>query len=201
MPFSRPLFLSHVTQLDFRHLGYPPLNEQLIQNLLPCTANITVTYRGLRDRLLWPQDFPGRNTEVGCHFPPPWFFLTQGSNQGLLYCKRILYRLCHQGSPLRGTVRVKDLCTLAATLDGKLTPRLYSAESQVLFHASCWHSSLLNFILPVPVHCLFLAALILSLCISWSIQLCVICNPSNMPFIFSFVFSLQHDANMLWKIL
>ena len=27
------------------------------------------------------------------------FFLTQGSNLGLLYCRRILYHLSHQGSP------------------------------------------------------------------------------------------------------
>ena len=28
---------------------------------------------------------------------PPGVFLTQGSNPGLLYCRRILYQLSHQG--------------------------------------------------------------------------------------------------------
>ena len=32
--------------------------------------------------------------------PPPWIFPTQGSNPGLPHCRRILYRLSHQGSPM-----------------------------------------------------------------------------------------------------
>ena len=37
----------------------------------------------LTDRLLWPWDFPGKNTEVGCHFPLQGIFPTQGSNPHL----------------------------------------------------------------------------------------------------------------------
>ena len=49
-------------------------------------------------RLLCPWDFPGKNTGVGCHFLLLGIFLTQGSNPSLLHCRRILYRLRHQGT-------------------------------------------------------------------------------------------------------
>ena len=42
----------------------------------------------------------GKNTGVGYHFLLQGIFLTQGSNQGLLHCRQILYLLSHQGSPL-----------------------------------------------------------------------------------------------------
>ena len=43
-------------------------------------------------------DFPGKNTGVGCHALFQELFPTQGSNPGLSHCRRILYRLSHQGS-------------------------------------------------------------------------------------------------------
>ena len=36
-------------------------------------------------QVLLPWDFPGKNTRVGCHFLLQWNFLTQGSNQCLLW--------------------------------------------------------------------------------------------------------------------
>ena len=51
-------------------------------------------------RLLCPWDFPGKNTGVGCHFLLQEIFLTQGSNPGLLHCKRILFHPSHRGSPI-----------------------------------------------------------------------------------------------------
>ena len=53
-------------------------------------------------RLLWPWNFLGKNTGVGCHVLLQRIFLTQGSNpslQHLLHCRCILYLLSHQGSP------------------------------------------------------------------------------------------------------
>ena len=47
-------------------------------------------------------DFPGKNTGVGCHALLQGIFPTQGSNPGLPHCRRILYRLSHQGSPGSG---------------------------------------------------------------------------------------------------
>ena len=41
---------------------------------------------------------PCKNTGVGCHFLLQGLFLIQGLNLGLLHCRQILYRLCHQGS-------------------------------------------------------------------------------------------------------
>ena len=50
-------------------------------------------------RLLYPWDFSGKNTGVGCHFLLQGIFLTQGLNSGLLHCRQILYQLSLQGSP------------------------------------------------------------------------------------------------------
>ena len=46
-----------------------------------------------------PWNSPGQNTGVGCHFLLQGIFPTQGSNPGLLHCRRILYQLSHQGNP------------------------------------------------------------------------------------------------------
>ena len=48
-------------------------------------------------RLLRPWDFPGKDTGVGCHTLGQGIFPTQGSNLDLPFCRRILYRLSHQG--------------------------------------------------------------------------------------------------------
>ena len=50
--------------------------------------------------LLCPWNSPGKNTAVGSHSLLQGIFLTQGSNPGLLHCRRILYHLSYQGSPL-----------------------------------------------------------------------------------------------------
>ena len=49
-------------------------------------------------RLLCPQDFPGKNTGLGCHFLLQGIFQTQGQNPGLPHCRWILYQLSYQGS-------------------------------------------------------------------------------------------------------
>ena len=46
-------------------------------------------------RLLCPQDFPGKNTGVGCHFLLQGIFPTQESNPGVLHCRQILYWLLY----------------------------------------------------------------------------------------------------------
>ena len=46
-----------------------------------------------------PQGKP-RNPGVGSLSLLQWIFPTQESNQGLLHCRRILYQLSYQGSPL-----------------------------------------------------------------------------------------------------
>ena len=49
--------------------------------------------------LLWPWDFPGKNTGVGSHFLLQGIFQIQGSNPGLPHGRWILYQLSHQGRP------------------------------------------------------------------------------------------------------
>ena len=46
-----------------------------------------------------PWNAPGQNTGVGSLSFLQGIFPTQGSNQGLLYCRQILYQLSYQGSP------------------------------------------------------------------------------------------------------
>ena len=49
---------------------------------------------------LW--DSPGQNTGVGSCSLLQGIFPTQGLNPGLPHCRRILYQLSHQGSPVGG---------------------------------------------------------------------------------------------------
>ena len=51
-------------------------------------------------RLLCPWDSPSKNPGMGSHSLLHRIFLTQGSNPGLLHCRRILYPLSHQGNPM-----------------------------------------------------------------------------------------------------
>ena len=47
-----------------------------------------------------PWDSPGQKTGVGSLSLLQGIFATQGSNQSLLHCRRVLYQLSHQGSPM-----------------------------------------------------------------------------------------------------
>ena len=48
---------------------------------------------------LCPWNSLGKNTEESSHSLLQGIFPTQGSNPGLLHCRRILYHLSHQGKP------------------------------------------------------------------------------------------------------
>ena len=64
---------------------------------------------------LHPWNFPGKNTEVSCHFLLQGIFPTQGSNLGLPHYRQMHYHLSHQRSPsLRhyGPQPVRLLCPL-----------------------------------------------------------------------------------------
>ena len=56
-------------------------------------------------RFLCAWDFPGKNTELGCHALFQGIFLAQGSNGCLLHGRQILYLLSQVGSPI-------DICML-----------------------------------------------------------------------------------------
>ena len=66
------------------------MNDWIIQSCL--------TLCDPRDsRLLYPWNFPGRNTGADRH---SLLQGTQGLNLSLLHCRQILYHLSHQGSPV-----------------------------------------------------------------------------------------------------
>ena len=53
-----------------------------------------------------PWNSPGKNTAVGSCSLLQGIFTTQGSNPGLLHCRRILYQLSHKGSPVRRYIHI-----------------------------------------------------------------------------------------------
>ena len=72
-----------------------------IYNSVSCSvvSNSLQPLRPQPARLLCPWISLGKSIGVGSHFLLQGIFLTQGSNQGLLHCSQILYRLSHQESP------------------------------------------------------------------------------------------------------
>ena len=56
-----------------------------------------------------PWDFPGKNTEVGCHFLPQGLFLTQGLNPRLLHWQVDSLLLSHQGGPSMWSLEILSL--------------------------------------------------------------------------------------------
>ena len=68
--------------------------------VLNCFSLVQLLATPWAARLLYPWDFPGKNTGVGCHFLIQGIFLTQVLNLYLLcvlHCKQILYQLSHRG--------------------------------------------------------------------------------------------------------
>ena len=60
----------------------------------------SVVSDSLRPHILYsPWNSPSQNTGVGSLSLLQGIFSTQGSNPGLLHCRRILYQLCHKESP------------------------------------------------------------------------------------------------------
>ena len=60
-------------------------NRYLITFALIPSSGLSPLYHAQLTRLLYPWDFLGKNTEVGCHFLLQGIFLTQGSNPHLLH--------------------------------------------------------------------------------------------------------------------
>ena len=71
----------------------------------------------------------GKNTGVGGHSLLQRIFLTQGSNPGLLHCRRILYHLSHLESRIREStcvIIITDtyrVCRTATPMPGALSAR------------------------------------------------------------------------------
>ena len=72
----------------------------------PCHYRYSeVLNRSVVSYSLWPHGLynplnsPGQDTGVGSFSLLQWIFPTQGSNPGLLHCRKIIYLLSHKGSP------------------------------------------------------------------------------------------------------
>ena len=73
----------------------PPKGAMLVSVSHPVVP-YSLRPHGLQpSRPLCPWDFPRKDTGVGCHFLLQGIFPTQGSNLGLLHCRRVLHRLSH----------------------------------------------------------------------------------------------------------
>ena len=77
-----------------------------------------------------PWNFPGKNTRVGSLFLLQRIFPAQGSNRGLLHCRRILYQLSSQGSPKDNTTRTKDKLYMITSFWGLPSPRSLWIKSE-----------------------------------------------------------------------
>ena len=79
-------------------------NSQILKALMKVKESESESCSVVSDSL-WPHglyspwNFPGQNTGVGSHSLLQGIFPTQESNPGLPHCRRVFYRLSHQGSP------------------------------------------------------------------------------------------------------
>ena len=89
----------------------------------------------------YPWNSPGNNTGVGCHFLLQGIFPTQGSNQGLLCFRQILYHQSHQGS-YAGKMKVR---------------RRNKAQGT---HGVAWNIVVLDFSICLQIHSLLFCALL-----------------------------------------
>ena len=88
--------------------------------------------------------FPGKNTEMGCHFLLQGIFQTKGLNQCLLcllHCRQILYPLSHQESPIMLSLKIPALNCYLTMVDmlpvrvepkGHLSPLVFSDGAEHL---------------------------------------------------------------------
>ena len=82
--------------LDFMDLRYMESKSESVSHSV--VSNSLQPYGLQPTSLLCPWDSPGENIGVSCHSLLQGLFPTQGSNQGLLHYRQILYCLSHQES-------------------------------------------------------------------------------------------------------
>ena len=114
-----------------------------------------VQFHGLQPtRLFCPQDFPGKNARVRCHFLLQGIFPTQGLNPGLLHCRWILCSLSQQGSLATSKISWdSSVLTAVVRCSGRLISTRHSLEKVALFLAwLVWEVKLLDLKLPRHWH-------------------------------------------------
>ena len=92
-----------------------------------------------------PWNSLGQNTGVGSFSLLQGIFPTQGSNPGLLHCRRILYQLSHKGSPrsLNGGMVPHDKIELVShsVVSNSVTPWTIAHQAPLFmefFRQECW---------------------------------------------------------------
>ena len=80
-----PSFFVFLSQFQIPELGYLCMHVRVYVLSRPVVSDSVRPYGLKPARLLCPRDFPGKNTEVGCHFHLQGIFPTQGSILGLLH--------------------------------------------------------------------------------------------------------------------
>ena len=80
--------------------GKPTCLWEVIESVSCSVVPDSLRQHGLKPtRLLYPWDFPGKDTGMACRFLQG-IFPTEGLNLGLLHCTQILSQLSYQGSPI-----------------------------------------------------------------------------------------------------
>ena len=98
-PFSSSFLLSHSIFLGGQiHSGKCSRGPELCAQSLSC-VRLFVSPWTVAHLALLAMGILGKNTRAGCHTLLQGIFQPRESNPGLLYCRWILYRLSHQGSP------------------------------------------------------------------------------------------------------
>ena len=77
-----------------------------------------------------PANFLGKNTGVGCHSLLQEIFPTQGSNRGLLHCRKILYLLSHLVI-LLPTPSLPFIAVIIMSLFGQHMPYCWGERTQI----------------------------------------------------------------------
>ena len=120
MGFSRQEYWSGQPFLfpgNFPHPGIEPRSPALQADSLPSeppgklkvyesgsdSTQLCLTLDDPMDYTPW--NSPGQNSGVGSLSLLQGIFPTQGSNPGLLHCRKILYQLSHKRSPVYGTTK------------------------------------------------------------------------------------------------
>ena len=101
-----------------------------------------------------PWNSPGQNTGVGSLSLLQGIFPTQGSNQGLLHCRQILYQMSHKGSP-----RILEWVAYTFSI-GSSWPRVQTQVSCIagkffiMWATRGWHDCVIHYVLgflsPLP---------------------------------------------------
>ena len=84
-------YYSAIKRMKFCHLPQHGPTQRTLSEGSCSVMSDSLRPHGLQPtRLLRPQDSPGRNTGVGCHFLLQGIFPTQGLNPGLPHCRQTL---------------------------------------------------------------------------------------------------------------